>query len=425
MIRFLAAAALLCTLAAPAAASGDALGAFFAERPRYAVLPAPYFEPGTRPESYLEVNLNARAWVGAGVAWHAEIDTGVVQRVPATGTSKTAGWAGFLPLGDRPVAKAELRIYAHEHGATRQVARVAIPRIVPTRFSTAFARGLYGRQVARDWGEDGAWLVLLQLRHAPDFFRRPEPIFYVGGDFNYQRIEGVVRYLRTHGVNAIGYKPDFDRDHDEGFLDMARHDMADVRRFLALAGGDRPADVVGLCVGGLYARGLAFAERRELKPARPLVKSVTTVGTPHHGSELADIYNAVELLPAMHRLVTGNPNIHKYKDSRHDVAAFNAEVGSVPEVPHGSVVLDPQGERPDPRYDTTDWPLKWLIAWETGVKAETVATDGLITIVGQVHGRHLATWKCDHAGMINDGRSATYFNAYRAHLELAERLGRE
>ena len=278
--------------------------------------------------------------------------------------------------------------------------------------------------MAETWGEDGCWLVLLQLRHPPEFWRRTAPVLYVGGDFNFQRIEGVVRYLRVHGVNALGYKPDYDRDPDERFMDMARADLPAIREFLRLAAGGRSTDVIGMCVGGLHARGLAWAERRELKPDHPLVASVTSVGTPHTGSELADIYNAIELLPAMHRVLTGDARIHKYKDSRADVAVFDGIVGPLPEVPHGSVVLDPQGERPDPRYDSTDWPLRLLVAWETGVPPEQVGTDGLITVSSQRHGDRIVTWKTDHAGMINDGRAATYFDAYTAHLRLVESLPR-
>lgn len=423
--RLLTATSLLsCLLAAPAVAatSAEEYARFLAAHPRYEVLPAPYFEPGTRAASFVEVGLNARSYMGPNVAWHAEVDTGAVTRLPARGTSQGKGWSGFLPLGDRAVEKAEVRLYAHEHGTVRLAARIALPTIRPTRFNANYVRGPRARQLGRAWGEDGAWLVLIQLRHPPDFWRRATPVLYVGGDFNFQRIEGTVRFLRTHGVNALGYKPDYDRDPDEMFMDMARADLPDVRRFLQLAAGDRPTDVIGMCVGGLHVRGLAWAERRELRPSHPLVASITTVGTPHTGSELADIYNGIELLPAMHRLVTGDARIHKYKDSRADVARFNQVVGPLPEVPHGSVVLDPQGERPDPRYDSTDWPLRWLVSAETGVSPESVGTDGLITVSSQRFGERVVTWKSDHAGMINDGRAATYFDAYQAHLELIESL---
>jgi hypothetical protein len=423
--RPLTAAVLLsCLFAAPALAEtpAEAYGRFLAANPRYEVLPAPYFEPGVRPAAFVEVGLNARSYLGPNVAWHAEVDTGTVTRVPARGASRDKGWSGFLPLGDRAIEKAEVRLYAHEHGTVRLAARIALPNIQPTRFNAQYVRGPRARQLGRSWGEDGAWLVLIQLRHRPDFWRRSAPVLYVGGDFNFQRIEGTVRFLRVHGVNALGYKPDYDRDPNEMFLDMARADLPNVRRYLQLAANDRPADVIGMCVGGLHVRGLAWAERRELRPPNPLVASVTTVGTPHTGSELADIYNSIELLPAMHRLVTGDSRIHKYKDSRADVALFHQVVGPLPEVPHGSVVLDPQGERPDPRYDSTDWPLRWLVSAETGVPPESVGTDGLITVSSQRFGDRIVTWKSDHAGMINDGRAATYFDAYQAHLKLVESL---
>ncbi len=37
---------------------------------------------------------------------------------------------------------------------------------------------------------------------------------------------------------------------------------------------------------------------------------------------------------------------------------------------------------------------------------------------GQALGNPFAVWPCDHAGMINDGLSATFFDAYQAHLDL-------
>ena len=41
-----------------------------------------------------------------------------------------------------------------------------------------------------------------------------------------------------------------------------------------------------------------------------------------------------------------------------------------------------------------------------------------------MHGDRVVTWKTDHAGMINDGRASTYFDAYDAHLRLVESLPR-
>lgn len=411
-----------CSWAAPARAADAPLDAFFAGHPCYEVLPAPYFESDLHDASWAEVGLNARSFLGAGVAWHAELDTGIVRRFPAQGTTSAKGWNTFVALGESPVAHAELRLYAHEHGTERLAARIALPRLVPERFVSTYVRGPFARQLSPIWGEDGAWLVLLQGRYKPAFWRHAEPVLYVGGDFNYRRIEGVVRFLRTHGVNALGYKPDYDRNQAESFLDMAQADLADIRSLITLAAGGRPTDVVGMCVGGLYARGLAYAERRVARPAKPLVASVTTVGTPHQGSELADIYNSVGVLPLLHRFVTGGAAIHKYKDSRLDVQRLDRVVGTIPEVPTGSVVLDPAGHPLDPRYLATAWPLRWLVAAETGVRPETVGTDGLITVAGQSFGKPMATWTTDHAGMINDGFASTYFDAYSAHLRLIDAL---
>jgi hypothetical protein len=141
------------------------------------------------------------------------------------------------------------------------------------------------------------------------------------------------------------------------------------------------------------------------------VASVTTVGAPHTGSRLADVYNAVGVLPALHRLVTGDPRIHKYKDAHQDMVAFNAACG----VKFRGVELDAQGRPLDRRYDVTATALRWL-------EGPRVHTDGLILSEGQAFGKPFAVWNTDHAGMINDGLAGTYFDAYAAHAKLLEGL---
>lgn len=411
----------LCLAVSPALAEPTSLTAFFEENPRYEVLPAPYFDDALTEASHLDVELRPYSFMPRHSAWYAEIDTGTVKRVPARGTSTARVWRDFLALGSRPVERVELRLFAQDRTGAHLVSRVTLPAIRPTRFTSHYQRGPRARQVSEAWGEDGAWMVLIQGRYAPAFWRVPEPVVYVGGDFLYQRIEGLVRYLRTHGVNVWGFKPDFSRDAEESLLEMTRNDWPTMRRFLDRIDA-RPAHMVGLCLGGIHARGMAHLQHQARSERR--IHTVTSVGAPHNGSELADLYNAVELVPQLHRLMTGDPNVHKYKDSRPDMAAFNRQVPTPPGLPHLSVVLNAHRCGIDRRYLESDWVMRVMRAAELGISPADVETDGLILVEGQAYGEVAATWETDHAGMINDGRSSTHFDAYRAHLKLAEMLHR-
>ncbi|MFP5501330.1 MAG: hypothetical protein ACLGIN_02500, partial [Candidatus Sericytochromatia bacterium] len=307
-LPLLAALVALSTLCpAPAAHAAPPLTAFLEAQPRAAVLPAPYFEPAIAPESFLELEVSPYHFLPPGTPWRAEVDTGTVtRRAPSTADR----WSAFLPLGEAAIEKAELRLYAIERsGVERLAARVAIPTIRPDRFNAIYQRGPRSRQRSSAWGEEGIWLVLIQQRHAPRFWRVETPVLYLGGDFLYQKIEHVVRSLRVHGVNALGYKPDYGRDQDEPVLALARSDAPTVRRLLDLAAPGQKAHLVGMCLGGLHGRALVQAD-----PARYL--SLAGVASPHGGSELADLYNAHWLWPFLHRFTTGDPSLHQYKDDR-------------------------------------------------------------------------------------------------------------
>jgi pimeloyl-ACP methyl ester carboxylesterase len=365
------------------------VSAFLAAHPRYAVLPQPYFEAGTSRSSFLDVDLKPEAFLGAGHLWSVELDAGSVHRSVQSSAPRCTFFLGFEPRD-----KVELRLF----DAERQLrARFTLP-IRPQRFTSLYQVGPYTRQVSRAWGEDGLSMVVIQGQYKPDFERLKQPVVYVGGDFNYQRIENLVKYFRTHGVDAYGYKPDYDRDPGESLLQMGQRDALDVDQLV----GGRKAHLVGLCLGGILAR--AMASRHDFA-------SVTTVGTPHTGSRLADVYNGIPALPMLHRFVTGDPRIHKYKDAHTDMVAFNAAC----DVKFRGVVLDAHDRPLDRRYDVTVTALRCL-------EGANVHTDGLILSEGQAFGKPLAVWNTDHAGMINDGLAGTYFDAYAAHAKLLEGL---
>lgn len=375
---------------------------FLAAHPAFAVLPAPYFESRRSDRAYLDLDLNPRAFIGSNVPWRVELEGGGETTVLARGVNGCC--RAFMP-----VAGQTFDVVLYREGEDGPAARFPL-YAHPERFTTQYTAGPYTHQASRAWGEDGAAIVLIQERYPARFDAMRHPVLYVGGDFNYQHVEGLVRYFRTHGVDAWGYKPEYDRDADEPMDALARHEQPALKAFLDL----EPAPhLVGLCVGGLYVRAL----EHDLPHA---FTSLTTIGTPHQGSKLAAFYNHTPVVPALHRWLTGDAHAHRYKDASDAVQAFNARVGTHPRVPSRWVVLDDGGHTPDPRYDLTDFALK---AWrDPGLTPSEVHTDGLILSAGQALGAPFTVWNTDHAGMINDGLASTYFDAYRAHHQLLRTL---
>jgi hypothetical protein len=392
---------------------------YLAAHPRYAVLPTPYFEPATADANYLDLDLKPASFLGHGRPWSIEIEANGTTRIPARGSSTAGSCSAFLPLGPQSPHTVVVKLFTYEQGERKLAARFPLA-VRPRRFAALYTRGPFAKQVSTRWGEDGCALVLIQRHYPASFTALRHPVLYVGGDFNYQRIEGLVRYFRTHGVNAFGYKPDYDRNADESLLAMGKADRVDAKQWLALAAGGAPAHVVGLCLGGLHSRAMKYAEQGLAGPS--MFASLSTVGTPHQGSALADIYNAVPALPMLHRWVTGDGRIHRYKDARIEMRAFNQQVGLQIGVPTRCIVLDATGRTLDPRYALTAPPLQWLQARETASDPRSVHTDGLILSDGQALGTPFATWQTDHAGMINDGLASTYFDAYAAHQALLRAL---
>lgn len=394
---------------------GGPLGAFLARHPEYAVLPAPYFEPGVAEASHVELRVHAPAFLPPGMPWRAELDVGRVFRYPETGHTTEETWAEFVELGAASVPHAELRLYARDGDVEREVAILTLGTLRPRRFQAAFQPGPYTRHASREWGEEGLWLVLLQMRQAPVFDALADPVLYVGGDFNLKRVEFLVRYLRVRGYNAFGYRPAYDR-RPEPIDEMAREDLALVREFLSLAAPGRRAHVVGLCVGGLHARALAQADAAT--PGARCVATVTGVGTPNHGSELADLYHP--LLARLEARLTGKPMRHPFKDTCRAMRKFNREVEAPSDVPHRMVVLDATGMRVDDMYAPTGPLLQWMVGLRTRRAPWSIATDGLLTVECQLLGEPYAVWRCDHNAMLNYGRTASHFDGYTAHRELID-----
>lgn len=401
------------------AAQASGVQDFLAAHPDYAVLPPAYFDPAIGEGSDMDVHLDAGAFLAAGTPWRAEIDVGRTIRVPEAGYATQRVWEGYLSLGAAPVPHARLRLFALEHGIERHVVTVGLGAVRPTRFLSRYERGPRARQGSRDWGEQGIWLVLIQRRFAPAFSRMRAPVLYIGGDFGLNRIEGIVRYLRTHGYNTYGYRPAYDR-RSESLAEIGRNDLGDVRGFLTTVAPGTRTHVVGICVGGLVARSLAATDAET--PGPRVVESVTGIGTPNGGVELADYYNAVPLLPKLVSWLTFRPERQSFKDTAGALAGFSRQVHDPAGMPRRMIVLDAGDMRVDDAYALTGPLLQLTVGGQRGQAPWTVRTDGLVTIESQCLDGRFGTWRCDHSGMLNKGRTAETFDAYAAHRALLDAI---
>ncbi|HHW4681050.1 MAG TPA: esterase/lipase family protein [Xylella taiwanensis] len=120
--------------------------------------------------------------------------------------------------------------------------------------------------------------------------------------------------LRTHGANVY-LSTSSALQRPDGRNSRGEQLLAYVKAVLAFTGADK-VNLIGYSQGGLSARYVAAV-------APDLVASVTTIGTPHHGSELADYYEEqlkqspagwllspvlAGLTNAFAFMATGNPN---------------------------------------------------------------------------------------------------------------------
>lgn len=402
----------------PAAQASEAAG-FFAARPEYAVLPPAYFDPAIAEASDFEAHLDAGAFLPPGTPWRAELEVGRTIRVPATGYATQRVWEGHFPLGTAPVPRARMRLFALERGVEREVVTVGLGTVRPTRFQSRYERGPFARQRSRDWGEQGLWLVLIQRRHAPSFSRLSAPVLYVGGDFGLGRIDRVVRYLRTHGYNVYGYNPAYGR-RAESLAEIGQHDLPEVRAFLSTIAPGQRAHLVGICVGGLVARSMAATDAA--LPGRRAIASVTGIGTPNGGVELADLYNGIPHLSTAVSWALSQPERQSFKDTAGALAGFGEQVRDPADVPRRMVVLDAGDMRVDDAYAQSGPLLQLVVGLQRGQAPWTVRTDGLVTIESQSMDGRFDTWRCDHSGMLNKGRTAETFDAYAAHRALLDSI---
>jgi triacylglycerol lipase len=158
---------------------------------------------------------------------------------------------------------------------------------------------------------------------------------------------------------------------------------AQVRRRL----GARACHIVGHSMGGLDAR---FFITHLDGAARVL--SLTTLGTPHRGSSLADAFLARRrhrwYVRLAFRLGLTDAAV---RDLRRDaMARFNDETPDVPQVRYFSVA----GEKPIERMDLLLRPSARALARREG------PNDSMVSVASAAWGEARDVWPCDHLDMI-------------------------
>ncbi|HHW4678651.1 MAG TPA: lipase family alpha/beta hydrolase [Xylella sp.] len=184
---------------------------------------------------------------------------------------------------------------------------------------------------------------------------------------------GIPEDLRAHGANVYVstssalQRPDGDNGRGEQLL-------AYVKSVLAVTGADK-VNLIGYSQGGLTARYVAAV-------APELVASVTTIGTPHHGSELADYFDELfnqgltlllsRFMATFNNMVafmtTGNPNQDMLAGLKSlttsEVALFNKNYPSAGLAKRGACET---GEE----FETVGSERQYLYSWSGAAMKET------------------------------------------------------
>ncbi len=148
--------------------------------------------------------------------------------------------------------------------------------------------------------------------------------------------------------------------------------------------------LIGHSLGGLDSRymitRLGMAER---------VLTLTTLGTPHHGTPFADwgIRRLSRVLrPVLERWRI--PHQAFYDLTTEQCQQFNEAVRDSPQVQYFSIA-----GRHEETWRTPQWTLSQRI-----ISQAEGPNDGLVSVASASWGQRLGVWQCDHLGLINWSR---------------------
>jgi triacylglycerol lipase len=254
-----------------------------------------------------------------------------------------------------------------------------------------------------------AVVVLLLLREEP---RRPPrrpaqprlPVVLAHGFLGFDEIGlGTRKQLYFRGIGThleqLGARVYSPRVPPASSVSARAQRLADVIRALP----DPRVNIVAHSMGGLDARyaisRLGLADK---------VASLVTIGTPHHGTPLADAGHAV--FGRLTRLLRKIVDLTGFGDlTTEGMARFNAEVRDAPGVAYSSVV----GRSGRLRTNPLLWPSHLYLAELSG------PNDGVVPTASQAYGEELRQIEADHWAQIGWGRG---FDALSFYEELLQEL---
>lgn len=266
------------------------------------------------------------------------------------------------------------------------------------------AHGQPGERVPQDGRRPDSGRIVLHPP-APTRF----PILLAHGYFGFVSLgafKARQHYFRGVRVRlqGLGYDVYTARVSSLGGVEQRARQLADQIQALPAA----KVNVVAHSMGGLDAR---FAIAHHGIAGR--VASLTTIGTPHRGTPIADKATWLgELSPLRRALARMGASVDGVYDLRtHSMAAFNDRVLDVNEVQYGCVLSEM-----DPIRRTFN-PL--LCASRAYLARTAGASDGLVPISSQMWGEVILEIEANHWAQIG---WASGFDAQAFYVELAEAL---
>jgi triacylglycerol lipase len=241
----------------------------------------------------------------------------------------------------------------------------------------------------------------------PIFARLEAPIVLAHGLFGFTRIGlgplTLTSYFRgiPEALKAVGNRVLVTRVQP---IAGVEHRARRLGEQIVGAFGDEPVHLIGHSMGGLDARRLLADESW-----RERILSVTTIGTPHQGSSLADfaklrVGRVFRLLEGLKIDTQGCLDVTRMAARR-----FNERFAPPASIPCFSVAGDPLAQN-------VCWPLRRL--YEVLAEIEG-PNDGLVSVESaNAFGRPLPCWPVDHLRQVNWLVAPVHGTVERPPLEL-------
>jgi triacylglycerol lipase len=207
-----------------------------------------------------------------------------------------------------------------------------------------------------------------------------------------QKIGDYFRGIREALLDAGNTVPNPPQLNPAGSVEQRAEDLAKYLNNDDLA--DRQVHLLAHSMGGLDARRMIARQNRAMADR---VLTLTTLGTPHHGTPVADVGIAV-FGPLLQVLVLLNVDLRGFFDlTTQQATEFNKANPDAPNVRYFSIAGDFTPKPPAPFFLGDLLKLPHDIIRQQGGGAN----DGLVPVTSATHGQFLGTWPADHFRLIN------------------------